>query len=106
MSFGANCSSGISIYSETALEDSVYRVNPSSVFSGVDGMDVMADAAGGGNSVMSMMMSTSNMDVWTELIDNDELLDSQYDVIAGHWPTAYNEVILVVDSNILEFVLP
>ena len=87
------------IYSETALEDSVYRVNPSSVFSGVDGMDVMADAAGGGNSVMSMMMSTSNMDVWTELIDNDELLDSQYDVIAGHWPTAYNEVILVVDSN-------
>jgi len=87
------------IYSETALENGVYRVNPSSVFSGVDGMDVMADAASGGNSVMSMMMSTSNMDVWTELIDNEELLDSQYDVIAGHWPTAYNEVILVVDSN-------
>lgn len=87
------------IYSETALDNGVYRVNPSSVFSGVDGMDMMADAASGGNSVMSMMMSTSNMDVWTELIDNEELLNSQYDVIAGHWPTAYNEVILVVDSN-------
>ena len=87
------------IYSETAVDEGVYRVNPSSVFSGVEGMDMMAEAAGSGNSVMSMMMSTSNMDVWTELIDNEELLDSQYDVIAGHWPTAYNEVILVVDSN-------
>ncbi len=87
------------IYSETALNGGIYRVNPSSVFDSVDGMDMMSEAASGGSSVMSMMMSTSSMDVWTELIDNEELLNSQYDVVAGHWPEAYDEVVLVVDSN-------
>ena len=87
------------IYSEFALEEGVYRVNPSSVFGDVDGMSVMTEAAMGGSSVMSMMMSTSSMDVWTELIDNEELLDSQYDILAGNWPRNFDEVVLVVDSN-------
>lgn len=87
------------IYSETALEDSVYRVNPSSVFSRINGMETMTEAMSSGSSLVSMMSSARNMDVWTELIDNEELLESQYDVVAGHWPENYDEVILVVDSN-------
>jgi putative ABC transport system permease protein len=39
------------------------------------------------------------MNVFSEMLDNQELLDQQYDVIAGNWPTAYNEVVLVVTSN-------
>ena len=31
--------------------------------------------------------------------DNQELLDSQYDVIHGSWPKNYNEVVLVVNDE-------
>lgn len=41
----------------------------------------------------------SSGDVWDELMDNPKLLGSQYDVIAGSWPKAYNEIVLIVDEN-------
>ena len=44
-------------------------------------------------------MMLAETDVWQELLDNDELLQSQYDVIAGKWPENYNEVVLIVDEN-------
>ncbi len=43
--------------------------------------------------------------VWQEMLPGDngkmvnELLEKQYDVIYGSWPTEYNEVVLVVDEN-------
>ena len=40
-----------------------------------------------------------NTDVWTEMLDNEELLHSQYDLVAGAWPENYNEVVLIVDEN-------
>ena len=40
-----------------------------------------------------------NTDVWTEMLDNQELLHSQYDLVAGAWPENYNEVVLIVDEN-------
>ena len=39
------------------------------------------------------------MNVFSEMINNQELLDQQYEVIAGNWPEEYNEVVLVVNSN-------
>ena len=46
----------------------------------------------------SMMMNEVNS--WTELTGNETLLKSQYDLLAGSWPSAYNEVVLVVtDEN-------
>jgi len=38
-------------------------------------------------------------DVWTEMLDNQELVQGQYDVVAGKWPEKYNEVVLIVDEN-------
>ena len=38
---------------------------------------------------MSNMM-LAETDVWQELLDNNELLQSQYDVIAGKWPENYH----------------
>ena len=48
-----------------------------------------------------MEMGGSSIDVFSEMINNREILDQQYDVIAGDWPTdgAANEVVLVVNSN-------
>ena len=69
------------------------RVNPSSVF------DSNGDEEDTANSMMSMAMGGQNVDAWYEMLDNQELLDSQYDVIAGRWPEAYDEVILITDEN-------
>ena len=35
----------------------------------------------------------------SEMIDNRALLNEQYDVLQGHWPSAANEIILVVDQH-------
>ena len=45
-----------------------------------------------------MQMSTGSMDIWTLLYGDQKLLEAQYDVIDGHWPTNKNEAILVVDE--------
>ena len=46
-----------------------------------------------------MQMSTDGMDVWTMLYDDRELLETQYEMLSGHWPENMNEAILVVDDN-------
>ncbi|MBE6984727.1 MAG: ABC transporter ATP-binding protein/permease [Ruminococcaceae bacterium] len=46
-----------------------------------------------------IQMSPISIDVWQQLIDNAELLNSQYDVIAGKMPEKYNEVVLIVDED-------
>ena len=81
----------LNIYSAN-MENGVKRVNPSTVLSDI-GFDTMMQ-----NSNMSSSSVTST-DVWTELLDNDELLESQYDILAGRMPNAYNEVVLIVDEN-------
>lgn len=84
--------------------DGVLRVNPSDVLSQM-GMGTPAQRGGapgmGGSSSggRSSMMSIMNTNVWTELLGNQQLLSSQYDVLSGAWPSAYNEVVLVVDKN-------
>lgn len=40
------------------------------------------------------------MNAWDELIDNKELLESQYELIGdSRWPTSYDEIILVADQK-------
>ena len=66
------------------------------------GMEVIFDNMGDAFAGMSDMMgavSGAGMSVFSEMLGNQEILDQQYDVIAGSWPTAYNEVVLVVGSN-------
>ena len=56
-------------------------------------------------SANSTMMTDT--DVWTEMLDNQELLKSQYDVVAGQWPTKFNEIVLIVseDNEISDYAL-
>ena len=48
---------------------------------------------------LGMDAGSVSMTVWDEMIDNQDLLKSQYTVLDGRWPTAYNEVVLVTDKN-------
>ncbi|MBR2478795.1 MAG: ABC transporter ATP-binding protein/permease [Clostridia bacterium] len=67
------------------------------------GMETIFEHMGDAFSSMTelMEMGGSGIDVFSEMINNREILDQQYDVIAGAWPTdgAADEVVLVVNSN-------
>ena len=71
----------------------IVKVNPSTVF----------DNLGIGNDSSSMFgnvsMGMGEVNSWTELTENDDLLKTQYDLVAGKFPTKYNEVVLVMDQN-------
>ena len=72
------------------LEDNDYvQVNPSTVFETIGIGDM--------SSSMSLMMTEVNS--WMELTNNDKLLKTQYDLVAGKLPTKFNEVVLIMDKN-------
>ena len=77
-------STPLNIY-KADTSNGVYQVNPSSVFSSLG-----LEQAG---------MMASNMDVWSQLPGNKELLESQCEVLSGRIPQAWNEVVLMVDEN-------
>ncbi len=76
----------------------IVRVNPSTVMNAM-GMGEMMEATD--DSMFSNFMGSSmnDADVFTEMLDNETLLKSQYDLLAGSWPTNYNEVVLIVGKN-------
>ena len=87
----------LNIYKQN--EDKTYQqVNPSIVFDEL-GFGEMMESRQSASSMMSSSMTMTQTDVWTEMLDNQNLLQSQYDVLAGNWPTKYNEVVLIVDEN-------
>ena len=90
----------INLYKED-ISNGVVRVNPSTVMNALGMEDMMeAQKSSTMNSMFgSSMTSMSNTDVWEEMLDNEELLHSQYDLVAGSWPTNYNEVVLIVNEN-------
>lgn len=69
------------------------HINPNQIFNTIyASMGMNTDT----NQMSSPMMNT---EVWHQLLDNDDLLEEQYDVIAGRMPRRYNEVVIVVDEN-------
>ncbi len=72
--------------------DGKTQVSPTTIF----------DNMGSAFSGMTELMGASGMggmSVLSEMIDNRELLERQYDVLAGHWPTKANEVVLVISDD-------
>ena len=80
----------LNLYKEDT-SSGIVKVNPSTVMEKL-GMGAMAGEQQNGISFM-------NTDVWTKMLDNEELLHTQYDLLAGQWPKKYNEVVLIVDGN-------
>lgn len=73
------------------------------------GMDFSAMMSMGSSSSMSAGMSSMSsfgtVELWQEMLPGDNgklvspLLEKQYDVIYGSWPTEYDEIVVVVDEN-------
>ena len=71
-------------------ENGVRQINPDTTFSAF-GM-----GSGSSNALMSSMYST---DVFSEMMGNTSIVEEQYDVKAGRWPSAYNECVVVLTAN-------
>lgn len=62
--------------------------------------NAMTEAMSGGASSAAMAsMDSMGSSVFNEMIDDQSLLDSQYDVVAGHWPTSASEAVMVLSSR-------
>lgn len=55
--------------------------------------------SGGASSAATVSMESMGTSAFNEMIDDQSLLDSQYDVVAGHWPTSANEAVMVLSSR-------
>lgn len=82
----------INIYNNNANSDSFVKVSPNQIMNNL-GMGQMQEM----QSTFGTAMSSN--EVWEEMLDNDELLKSQYDLIAGKWAEKFNEVVLIVDED-------
>lgn len=70
------------------------------------GVDMSAMFALRNQSVMGgSSMMTSSMSLWKELLPGNDgkpvndVIEKQYDVIHGRWPSRYDEIVLFVDEN-------
>ncbi len=74
--------------------DGKTQVNPTTIFQSMG-----SDFASLGSLMESSGMGS--MSIMSEMIDNQELLDQQYELVGegSHWPTQANEVVLVISSN-------
>ena len=88
------------------------QVNPSNLMNRIFGKYLSYGSEFGVNEgIYSSMASTMGMSIngWSEMIDNQKLLESQYDLVGNgsRWPTDYNEVVLTIDSKneIDDFIL-
>ena len=72
------------IYTKDATKK-VAKLNPSSLFSSAMGS--------------SSMMSSFSSSVYSQMINDKETLNNSYDVLAGHWPQKYDEMVIVLSER-------
>lgn len=51
------------------------------------------------NDALNSIGINSGDSVWQELVGDEKLLSSQYDILEGTWPKNFNELVLFVDEN-------
>ena len=85
-------STPLTIY-KADTSDGPYRVNPTAVYDSM-GLSHMTQMTQMYESSMMSGMFT----IWRELISKQEILDSQYEILAGHMPESSNEVVLIVNK--------
>ncbi len=79
----------------TEDKNNIIQVNPTSL------MNLFAKEENSGVTMGNKML------VFNELTNNEDLLKTQYDVVAGRLPEEYNEVVLIIDKNneLIDYIL-
>lgn len=73
------------IYTKNS-EKKITQLNPSTLLSNI---------SGGSNT----LLSSSQISIFYEMLDNKTMLAEQYDVLAGKWPEKFDEVVLVLPEK-------
>ena len=77
----------------------IYSANPANGAVKIEADENSEDSASSDLSSIKESFGVGGSEIFSELIGNRELIESQYELVAGKYPTAYNEVVLVVDAN-------
>ncbi len=81
------------------FEMEVYSTDGKTKIGMADMLDNMGESFAGISELMKSAPGGAGMNIMSEMIDNQELLDQQYEIVDGHWPENENEVVLVVGRN-------
>ena len=114
-SVGSNDLSGLKSYLESDPDDLDSYVNAIQYDYGITPLVYKADTSdgavrlnpnalstamtGGASGTATAGMTGGGMTVFSEMLDDQELLESQYDVVAGRWATAADECVLVLTQS-------
>ncbi len=85
-------STPLNIY-KADISDGLLKVSPDTA---LDYIGMGPQASGADASSMGMM---GGMSVWKELVGDNELIESQYDILDGRLPKKYNEAVIIVTKN-------
>lgn len=86
----------------------IYATDPNGQYAKADFIDLMNGVMEGGSmmsGISSVMENAGGMTVWQELLTDpntgeiSSLIDDQYDLVHGKWPTEKNEILLVLNEN-------
>ena len=72
----------------------IIRSYPNEIFDNIGISEMM-----GKNTMGVDSSTTTQTEVFEQLIDNEKLLKDQYTLLSGTYPKEYNEVVLIVDEN-------
>lgn len=87
------------------IDFNIYTRNDTGSIINPDMLDLFKNSSGMDMSESSGFNFFSGFKVWEEMLSGtdgeiiNETLKSQYEVIAGKWPSSYDEIVLVVDEN-------
>ncbi len=85
-----------------AVSPTIYRRNAENELVLLNPSDFIATLMGSSSSLMS-----GGITIFSELVDNQEMVDEQYEIIKGKFPKEYNEIMLVLpdDNKISDMLL-
>ena len=73
----------------------IYTIDSSKKLAKLNPSDFISSFYGNG-----LMKSLSNYtSIFTQMVDNTEMLDESFDVIKGHWPEKYDELVIVLQEK-------
>ena len=91
----------LQVFSRT--DEGIKQVNPNTVLD-----DIGFGSVSGLFSLRTQISSSAgNIDVFTQITDDDGMFNTRYEVVAGHRPENYNEAVLIIDkyNSITDFTL-
>ena len=75
------------------VEPFVYAVDSTKKIAKLNPSNLFSSAMGAG------MMSSFSSSIYSEMVDDQETLNNSYDVLAGHWPQKYDEMVIVLSER-------